>query len=513
LAARLAGATSVTVGLAALGGCMVGPDYTTPEVAVNEHWIGQDEAPTDSGEELVQWWGVFEDPTLVGLVETAYRQNLDLRAAGVRVLQAMAQRGVAIGDLFPQSQTLSGAYARSRDSDNGNSPPGYFTDWTFSFDASWELDVWGKIRRSIESADAELLATIASYDNVMVSLISEVALTYVSIRAFDETISLTQENLESQRRVLTLTEQKFDAGATTLLDVSQTRTLVSNTEADLARLQYRRKQAVYSLAFLLGEPPSLLEERLGGTGTIPVAPRDVAVGAPADLLRRRPDVRVAERTAAAQSALIGFQEAQLYPSFFLAGSIGLDANKFSRVWNTDSWTGFINPGFSWPILNYGRIKNSVRAQDAAFQAAAINYQNTVLFAAQEVESSLAAFLGSQDQAAALSRSVEQANLSYRLSLEQYQEGEADFIRLLQALQSRVATESAYASARSAVASSLISTYKALGGGWQVRDGLGDMIPGETIEEMRERTDWGGFFDEMERGSPVAPPDGVLEGGG
>jgi NodT family efflux transporter outer membrane factor (OMF) lipoprotein len=499
--------------LASLAGCMVGPDYVRPEAPINELWVEQSDARVSDEAELLEWWSVFDDPTLVGLVETAYRQNLDLRAAGVRVLQSMAQRGVAIGDLFPQSQTIDGSFARKRDSENANVPPGYFTDWSFSFDASWELDVWGKIRRSIESADAELLATIASYDNVMVSLISEVALTYVSIRAFDETISLIQKNLEAQRRVLTLTEQKFDAGATTLLDVSQTRTLVSNTEADLARLQYRRKQAVYSLAFLLGEPPSLLEERLGGTGTIPVAPRDVAVGAPADLLRRRPDIRVAERTAAAQSALIGFEEAQLYPSFFLAGSIGLDANKWSSLWRGDSWAGFINPGFSWPILNYGRIKNSVRAQDAAFQAAAINYQNTVLFAAQEVESSLAAFLGSQEQAAALSRSVEQANLSYKLSVQQYQEGEADFIRLLQALQSQVTTETAFASARSEVATSLISTYKARGGGWEIREGLSDMIPAQTIEEMRDRTDWGGYFDEMDRGSPVAPPDGVLEEGG
>jgi NodT family efflux transporter outer membrane factor (OMF) lipoprotein len=489
---------------------MVGPEYATPEAAVNDSWVEQTDPRVSSEAEALDWWGVFEDPTLVSLVETAYRQNLDLRAAGVRVLQSMAQRGVAIGDLFPQSQTIDGSYVRNRDSDNANGPPGYFTDYSMSFDASWEIDLWGKIRRSIEAADAELLATVASYDNVMVSLIAEVALTYVSIRAFDETIGLIEKNLEAQRRVLTLTEQKFDAGATTLLDVSQTSTLVSNTEADLARLQYERKQAIYSLAFLLGEPPSLLEDRLSGSGTIPDVPRDVAVGAPADLLRRRPDIRIAERTAAAQCALIGFEQAQLYPSFFLAGSIGLDANKWSSLWNSDSWAGFISPGFSWPILNYGRIKNSVRAQDAAFQAAAINYQNAVLFAAQEVESSLAAFLGSQDQAAALSRSVEQANLSYQLSLQQYQEGEADFIRLLQALQSRVTTESASVSARSAVATNLISTYKALGGGWEIRGGLGDMIPDETIEEMRGRTNWGKYFDKMDRGSPVAPPDGVVD---
>lgn len=259
---------------------------------------------------------------------------------------------------------------------------------------------------------------------------------------------------------------------------------------------------MFQLGALLGRPPSLLEAYLRAPGKIPVAPRDVAAGAPADLLRRRPDIRIAEHTAAVQSALIGVEQASLYPSFSLFGSIGLTSNKFDQLWGIDSWTGIISPGFSWPILDYGRIKNSVRSQDAAFQVAAINYQNKVLNAAQEVESSLAAFSSALDQAAWLGQSASQAQRSVSLVMEQYVEGMSSYTRVLQSQQTLLSVQIRLAAAQGATATNLIATYKALGGGWEIRAGLRDLVPRETLDEMRKRTDWGDNLDLM--AAPIAP---------
>lgn len=490
-------------------GCMVGPTYVTPDTQLNKTWIEEAEFGVKQDTAVdAAWWQVFDDPVLVRVIDDAYRNNLDLRLAGVRVLQAMAVRNVTWGNLWPQSQTIDGSFARNRSSENfspeGLPPPpqNYWSTWSTSVDASWELDFWGKIRRSIEAADAQLDASIADYDSAMVSLVAEVASTYVRIRAIEERIEIARRNIKVQERGVFLSQEKFDAGATSLLDVTQARSFLAQTQAGLARLEGEYRQAVFQLSALLGSPPTLLEEYLGVPGKIPAAPRNVAVGAPADLLRRRPDVRFAERTAAAQSALIGVQKANLYPQFYLAGSIGLQSNKFNHLWETASWAGVISPGFAWPFLNYGRIKNSVRAQDAAFQVAAINYQNTVLRAAQEVESSLAAFRGAQDQATRLAESQSQAQRSVDLSLEQYLEGEAPYTRVLQAQQTLLEVMDRYASARSAIATSLISTYKALGGGWEIRAGLRDLVPPETADEMRRRTDWGDYFERIS--TPVAP---------
>ena len=487
-----------------VSGCMVGPNYQVPETRINKTWIEEAEFGVKRDTAVdTEWWKVFDDPVLDALVEDAYRNNLDLRIAGVRVLQAMAQRGFAIGNLFPQSQNIEGSFTRSKASDNyaaegAPTPPpsNVWNTWSLSFDASWELDFWGKIRRSIEAAGAELDASVADYDNVMVSLIAEVAATYVSVRTAEEQIAITQKNIETQERSVLISEERFDAGATTMLDVTQARSLLTQTQAGLASLEAERRQALFRLSALLGRPPSLLETDVGAPGKIPVAPADVAIGVPADLLRRRPDVRIAERTAAAQSALIGVQKADLFPSFVLVGSIGYQANKFNKLWRMDSTTGFISPGFSWPVLNYGRIRNSIREQDAAFQAAALNYQNTVLSAAQEVESSLAAFRGPQFQAEKLGESATQAQKSVDLVLIQYTEGETDYTRVLQAQQTLLEVQNRHASVRGNITKNLISTYKALGGGWEIRDGLRDIVPEKTREEMSSRTDWGDYFERI-----------------
>ena len=475
--------------LLCLPGCMVGPDYATPETAVNEAWHeGDARIKRDIAQES-EWWKTLNDPVLDGLITTARGQNLSLRTAGVRVLQSMAARGISVGNLFPQVQEFNGDYTRSKASESGPPVPTYSSSVGLGFDAAWELDFWGKFRRDIESADALLDASLATYDDVMVTLIAEVALAYIDIRTTQERIQIARDNVKRQEDGNRLAEERFNAGATSELDPTQVKSLLAQTRAELPSLDAQLRQAMYRLTFLLGEPPRDLLDELGEAGKIPNAPAEVAVGIPADLLRRRPDIRLAERQAAAQSARIGVAKADLYPAFFLSGSLGLRASDANNLFDSGSWTGSITPGFSWPVFNYGRIKNNIRVQDAEFEAAILNYRNTVLAAAQEVESGLIGFLRGQDRATHLEEAVKQSQKALDLAQVQYAEGTADFQRVLDALASLQVVQDSLVRTQGKIVVSLIATHKALGGGWELRDGT-NIVPEETKEEMRARTNWG-----------------------
>jgi NodT family efflux transporter outer membrane factor (OMF) lipoprotein len=489
------GAKEVLVGLMLLGstGCMVGPDYVRPDAQVNESWVTEDARVRTDPVDRVEWWTVFDDPMLDALVAEASAQNLTLHQAAVRVVQAMAERGIAVGELFPQSQAVGGAFDRTRFSENPGGPAEYQSNWSIGFDAVWELDLWGRFRRSIESADAALDASLASYDDVMVTLVAEVAATYVEIRTLQVRLRIAHDNVAIQEESLRLAESRYRNGQTSELDPADARSALEQTRASIPALRSQLQQAMYRLDFLLGRPPLDLLVRLGEPEAIPTAPSSIAVGIPADLLRRRPDVRLAEREAAAQSALIGVAEANLLPAFFISGALGLSSDSSSSLFESDSWTGSITPGFSWPIFNYGRLENNVRAQDAVFQAAILEYQNTVLVAAQEVESGLAAFLGSQEQVTHLAKSVTASRRSLELATIQYVEGSSTFTRVLDAQGQLRAAEESLAVTQGQVAQSLIATYKALGGGWEIRRGM-DILPPETREEMEQRTDWDDMLD-------------------
>jgi NodT family efflux transporter outer membrane factor (OMF) lipoprotein len=292
-----------------------------------------------------------------------------------------------------------------------------------------------------------------------------------------------------QEESLRLAESRFSNGQTSELDVVQARSVLEQTRAAVPNLRALTMQAMYRLNFLLGTPPRDLIESLGDANRIPTAPPDVAIGIPADLLRRRPDIRVAERLAAAQSAQIGVAEADLYPAFFLSGSLGLRSDSSGSLFDSESWTGSVGPGFSWPILNYDRFKNNVRVQDAAFQSAIFDYQNSVLAAAQEVESGLVSFLGAQEQAGHLAESLAASKRALEIALIRYQEGSSTFTRVLNSQAQLQDVEESLATIRAEVAQSLIATYKALGGGWEIRRET-DILPEETRQEMEQRTDWG-----------------------
>ncbi len=484
-----------------LGGCQsVGPDFTKPEVPVADNWLeAENETIDTSSTEYQDWWEVFEDPALSGLIDAAYQQNLGLQVAGLRVMEARVQLGIATGLKYPQSQTVGGGYTYSRSSINA--PP--FSNlpddiragidrtngaWSTSFDAAWEADVWGKFRRGVEAADANLAANRLNYDAVLVTLTGDVAALYTTIRTLEERLDFTQSNVKLQQKALNLADAQFKFGATSLLDVQQARGLLYNTQALIPALSLSLERTRNTLSFLLAMPPSNLEALLGTSRKIPNAPKAVAVGIPAELLRRRPDVRQAEMVAAAQSATIGISQADLYPSFALAGSIGLAGSSFSDMLNSGGTTGYITPFFKWNIFNYGRIKNAVRVQDARFEQAVTGYQNVALAAAKEVQDGLQGFLRTQEEVAFLQKAVVASSSAVELALTQYNQGATDYTRVLNTQTALLAQQDALTSARGQVVSNLIATYKALGGGWQLREGKSYLSP-ELINTMEERTDW------------------------
>lgn len=479
-----------------LGGCMVGPDYRPPPAPVAERWLVTD--PTRVQTDFVgpgEWWSVFNDPALDALVEAAYQQNLTLQTAGLRVIEAQARRGIAIGLLFPQQQALSGGFTRTRASLNQPFAPvpRDFDTYQVGLDAAWELDFWGRFRRNIEASDAELLATVAVYDDVLVSLVGEVATTYVQVRVIEELLALARDNVRLQREALEIATVRFEAGGTSDLDVQQATNLLQDTEADIPLLEIRLRQALNSLSLLLGLPPSDLSDILLRSGGIPAPPPSVAVGIPAELLRRRPDVRIAERQLAAQSARIGVATSDLLPRITLVGSVGLNAEQAAMLFAGHSFQGIGGPQFEWPIFNYGRLINNVRAQDATFQALSAVYANTVLRAQRDVEDAVIGYLRGLDGVAHLQLSVAAANRAVELALIQYRGGAADYTRVLTAQQAKIVADRRLTDTRGIVGTSVVALYKALGGGWELREG-NDFVPAPIKEEMEARTWWDGMLD-------------------
>lgn len=512
--------TGLTVMAVLLSGCTtLGPDFKTPETPKPEKWLGaDDEKVTKKTVEYSDWWTLFKDPVLNRLIETAYKQNPSLQIAGIRILEARTVLGIAIGSQFPQSQQLSGSYARIENSENAapsnRFPPEQlktgFDNWVVGFDATWELDFWGRFRRNVESADAGLRGSIANYDDVLVTLTAEVANAYTTVRTFEERLELAKRNVVIQQRSLRIADVRFENGATTELDVRQAESLLHNTEALIPQLEAGRRQAKNALSILLGLPPSNLQDILGGgPGEIPAPPAEVAVGVPAQLLRRRPDIRSAELQAAAQSALIGVAQADLYPSLGIAGSLGLAAEDLGDLFNGGSLTGLIQPGFNWNIFNYGRLKNNVRVQDSRLQQLLVSYQNTVLNAYREVEDSLVSFLTGKERAGYLSQAVRAAERSVDLALIQYRDGTADYTRVLNTQDALVGQQDQLTATRGDVVTSLIAMYKALGGGWQLREGR-PFVSEATLEQMRSRTDWGGMLPTVGLSEDNEPPPPASE---
>jgi NodT family efflux transporter outer membrane factor (OMF) lipoprotein len=456
-------------------GFKVGPNFGRPPAPVAKNWIdASDKRVRSESDDLSKWWAVFQDPVLDSLICDAYRQNLTLRQAGFKVLMARAQRGIAIGELFPQTQTATGDWTRNATSiEDANRQFGvtnfrrFFPQWDLGFNLSWELDFWGRFRRTIEQAGANLDVSVENYDGALVTLLGDVATDYVQIRTLEKQIEFTRANAELQLKTLIIAKARFKGGTATELDVDQAQSNLSQTESQVPQLEITLRQTNNALCILLGIPPEDLNARLGKKA-IPVVSPDVAVGIPADLLRRRPDVLSAERQAAADAAAIGIAEADFYPHLSLSGTFGYSAAHFNRLFRPTAFEGSFGPQFSWEILNYGRILNNVRAEQALFQSDVAAYQNTVLSAAQDVENSLATFLKSQEQVKFLAESVDAAEKAVVVALAQYQGGTVNFNTVALVEQNLVTQQNLLAQAQGNIALGLISVYRALGGGWQIR---------------------------------------------
>ncbi len=489
--------------LLAFAGCMIGPNYQRPKVSVSPNWgeTGDQRVSTESTT-YREWWRAFNDPVLDRLVARAYRDNLTLRQAGVRVLQARAQLGIAVGEVFPQTQQAIGSVEYYRTSDRAATAAAFkgsaaYWQSQIGAQATWELDFWGRIRRGIESADANLLATLADYDSTLVTLTADVANTYIALRTAEERIRIARENVDIQEQTLKIVEARFTYGTVTQLDVEQARTALFNTLATLPTLETQRRQATDSLSVLLGMPPNDLSDLLSGPSTIPVSPPQVIVGIPADLLRRRPDIRSAELQAVAQSAQIGVAKSDLLPAFSLIGNLVLVSTdlgtfRLSDMFRWGSRQIQIGPSVQWNILNYGQITNNVRVQDANFQQLLLAYQRSVLSAQQDVEDNLTAFLRSQDRADLLAKSVTSSRTAVELAVLQYREGVTDFTTVLTTQQTLLSQQDSLASTLGNISTSLVGVYRALGGGWEIREG-DDIVPPEIKAEMQERTNWGSLL--------------------
>ena len=365
--------------------------------------------------------------------------------------------------------------------------------------ASWELDFWGKYRRGIEADRASMLASVAAYDSALVSLTAAVANTYLGIRTLQQRIQVAQDNLGTQQESLRIARVQFEAGETSQLDVQQAETQLAQTKAQIPGLRNSLRTSKDSLAVLLGTTPDAIDSLIGDNPALPVAPAQVDTGMPKDLLRRRPDVRQAELAAAAQSAAIGVAKANLYPSFSLTGSFGyvgtsLRGQSVSNLFTWDNRQTDVGAGFVLPILNYGRIINSVRVQDALFQQALLTYENTVLEAQQEVEDARSSFAAAQETLATLADAAASARTTTELAIVRYKEGASDYTTVLTAEQVQLSTEDALASARGAVPEALVAVYRALGGGWQLREGQ-QVLPQPVRTEMERRTRWGHLPDD------------------
>jgi NodT family efflux transporter outer membrane factor (OMF) lipoprotein len=482
-------------------GCtMLGPNFESPEYKLPQHWDETEDAifKEQTEKENIQWWTLFNDPVLNQLIIAAYEQNLTLRTAGLRILEARARLGLIKGNIYPQVQDMAGDVVTI--GTTGPAADRYYNAASIGFDVAWEMDFWGKFRRSIESADAGLLADIANYDDVLVTLTAEVARTYITIRTLEERIRLTLKNRKIQEDALQLVTHQFQAGTVTELDVLQAKTLLSTTQAAIPNLQKLLQQNRNGLAILLGMVPGELRGLLDGAETIPSVSSEIVVGIPADLLRRRPDIRQAELLAAAQSALIGVALTELYPSFTLFGTLGWSAsdaggNSLGDIFSSDGFSYTFGPAFKWNIFNYGRLKNQVRIEDARLEQLLTTYQNTVLNAAREVEDSMAGLVYSQKEAEYLGQGVVTSKRSVELSTLQYREGLADYNRVLDSTRALTQKQDQYAQLQGTIATQFISLYKALGGGWQIRFD-NDFVPQAVKRKMEERTDWGDLLDDV-----------------
>lgn len=464
--------------LLAASACMVGPNFTKPKVELNASWSeSKDPRLRPNAAANIEWWKTFNDPTLDQLIDLAYQQNLSLQAALLRIDQARALVGLAVGNQWPQGgPSASGTTVRLSSHGPGSFlPDRRFSFYDVGFDATWEIDLWGKYRRAARAARAEYQAAISSYDDVLVSVTAEVARTYIEVRRFETLIALAQQNEAVQAEGLQIAESRFRNGATSELDVAQAKNLLETTRASIPKLQLGLVQTHNALSTLLGRPTGFVRTLLATPAAIPAPPAQVAISVPGEMLRRRPDIRAAEMRARAQCERIGVAKADYYPNFNLFGFVGTqtstganNGSTFTDLFASGSLFGFAGGNLLLPLLNYKRIHSNVQLQDALYRQLLVDYVDTVLRAAQEVEDNMTGYLRQQDAEVFEQNAVDAADNAVKLALTMYREGATDYERVLQTQRALLESQNELADTRASVITNLIALYKALGGGWEIR---------------------------------------------
>lgn len=455
---------ALLLALAALAGCaVVGPDYQSPEAQVPARWSATRETRAPQPDTLARWWREFDDPELEALVTEALQANLDLAAAQARLREARARRRLAGAELAP-SVEVSGSAARTRSS--GESGAGATRElYRAGFDANWEVDLFGGLRRGVEAAEADVGASLERLHDTQVSLLAELALNYVDLRTAQRRLAVTEESVRARNETLALTRWRFEAGLVSELDVAQATTDLETTRAALPALRNAASQARHRLAVLLGRAPGELEERLGGRRAIPLAARELFVGIPADVVRQRPDVRATERDLAASTARLGQAQAARYPALTLSGSLGLEALTLGALASDEGLTHSLLAGVTAPLLDAGRIEANVEAQDARVEQARLAWQSSVLTALEEVENALVEVDNNGVRRERLTQAAASAREALQLAEQRYASGLVDFLTVLDGQRTLLALEDDLASTTGQLAGAQIRTYKALGGGW------------------------------------------------
>ncbi len=447
---------------------MAGPDYRQPQIQLPANWsIAETGGPAVKMADINRWWTVFNDPVLTELIGKAQAGNQDLYQAEARLREARARRQLAKANLLPTSSlTASASQSGSSEAAGGGTTSELYSN---SLDASWEIDIFGKKRRAIEAAEATMQAAQEDLRDVLVSLCAEVALNYVDVRSYQTRLKITEDNLAAQNETYDITRWRYQAGLTTQLDVDQAKLTMENTRAGIPSLRSTLEQAKHRLALLLGQQPDTLKRLLATSARIPAASAEIGVGIPADLLRRRPDVRRAERKLASQTAQIGVAEAARYPDFTLSGSIGLESLAYANLYTAGAKAFQVAANAAWILLDSGRIRSNINIQNALQEQALGLYQSTLLTALRDVENALTAYSEERKRCDALNAAVEAGISALALADAQYISGLLDFQRVLDSQRSLLSAQTQLATSESEVAADIVRLYKALGGGWHANN--------------------------------------------
>lgn len=456
-------AISAMISLALCGGCKVGSDYQAPQATVNSSYLALDESQgvrQQAGADVSSWWSQMKDPVLAQLTREAVCGNLTLREAMYRVQSARAVLGATEANSYPQFAE-SGSYTHGR----SNTTKTSYNNFDLTTSMSWEVDFFGRLERATEAANADMEALREMYRNTYVILCADVARAYINARSYQEQIRISEENIEIQRATLDIARAKNEAGSTSRIDESQALGVCRGTEASVLVLQTQYQATLNQLSILLGRTPGYVDELMRAPAQIPAAPEQILVGIPADLLRRRPDIRAAEQQIIAQNARVGVAIGNLYPIFMLNGSFGLDADKIENLFEGNSIGAAIGPSFSWNILNFGKYRFNVQAQQMVQEEYITAYREAILEAAKDVDDCLCTYVNERDRLTTLNEAVDAYTDAYELSNERYQSGQIDFQRLLDSQAGKLSYELQYIQCRASMANAVVQLYRALGGDW------------------------------------------------